>query len=229
MIKTIAIDDEPLALEIIKAFCKKTPFLDLKKTFTGPAEAMEFVKSNPVDLMFLDVNMPGMSGLDFYKAAGKNAMAIFTTSHSEYALEGFNVSAVDYLLKPFKYARFLQAAERAREYMAYLHNKDASPQHLYIRADYIMHKIDIADIIYIEGMDNYIKLHLAGHKPVIARMSMKAISEKLPEQDFVRVHRSYIVSSKKITGVRNKTVFIGETEIPVGLNYAEKLTALFSV
>jgi len=228
MITAIAIDDEPLALEIIRTFSKQTGFIDLKKTFTGTREAMEYVKEQPVELMFLDIHMPGMSGIDFYKAAGQNAMVIFTTAFSEYALEGFNVSAIDYLLKPFKYARFLQACEKAREYKAYLQNKETSDNFLYIRADYTMHKIDFADIQYIEGMDNYIKFHLLNAKPILARMSMKTITEKLPEQDFIRVHRSYIVPVKKITSIKNKVISIGQVEIPVGLNYADKVSGLFS-
>lgn len=229
MITALALDDEPLALEIIKAFCGRTDFLELKYSTTSPADAMTYLKENSVDLLFLDINMPGISGIDFFKSAGGNSLVIFTTAYSEYAVEGFNISATDYLLKPFKFTRFMQAVEKAREQINYLNIVDPASQYLYIRADYSTQKILIDDIIYIEGMDNYIKLHFTGKKPILARMSMKGIVEKLPPNDFVRVHRSYIVSVKKITSAKNKAVYIGATEIPIGINYAEKVLPLFNL
>lgn len=229
MITALALDDEPLALEIMKAYCGRIDFLDLKYATTSPTEAIAFLKDNPIDLLFLDINMPGISGIDFFKTAGGNALVIFTTAHSEYAVEGFNISATDYLLKPFKFSRFMQAVDKAREQINYLSTVDPGSQYLYIRADYSTQKILIDDIIYIEGMDNYIKLHISGKKPILARMSMKGIVEKLPEKDFVRVHRSYIVSVKKITSAKNKAVYIDTTEIPIGINYADKVLPLFNV
>ncbi len=229
MINALALDDEPLALEIIKAYCGRVDFLDLKYATTSPTEAMAYLKDNQIDLLFLDINMPGISGIDFFKTAGGNALVIFTTAHSEYAVEGFNISATDYLLKPFKFTRFMQAVDKAREQINYLNTIDPAAQYLYIRADYSTQKILIDDIIYIEGMDNYIKLHLDGKKPILARMSMKGIVEKLPANDFVRVHRSYIVSMKRITAAKNKAIFIGPTEIPIGINYADKVMPLFNL
>lgn len=228
MITALALDDEPLALEIMKAYCGRIDFLDLKYATTSPTEAMNYLKDNPIDLLFLDINMPGITGIDFFKAAGGNALVIFTTAHSEYAVEGFNISATDYLLKPFKFSRFMQAVDKAREQVNYINTVDPASQYLYIRADYSTQKILIDDIIYIEGMDNYIKLHIAGKKPILARMSMKGIVEKLPEKDFIRVHRSYIVSVKKITSAKNKAVYIDATEIPIGINYADKVLPLFN-
>lgn len=228
MITAIALDDEPLALEIIKAFCGRIDFLDLKRTFTSPTEAMTYLKDNPVDLMLLDINMPGITGIEFFKAAGNESLVIFTTAYSEYAVEGFNISATDYLLKPFKFTRFLQAVEKAREHINYLNSNAPATQYLYIRADYSTQKILIDDIQYIEGMDNYIKLHLADKKPILARMSMKTIAEKLPEPSFIRVHRSYIIPLNKITAVKNKMIYMGETEIPIGLNYYDNFMSFFN-
>ena len=227
-IRAIALDDEPLALEVIKTFCSRIDFLDLRHCFTTPTEAMNYLKDNQIDLLFLDINMPGMNGLDFLKAAGSNAMVIFTTAYSEYAVEGFNVKALDYLLKPFKFSRFEQAVVKVKEQMNYMNIADPSAQYLYIRADYSTQKIFINDILFIEGMDNYIKLHFDDKRPLLVRMSMKAITEKLPEPAFVRVHRSYIVPVNKITAVKNKIVYIGTNEIPVGMNYQEHFNEVFN-
>ncbi len=228
MITAIAIDDEPLALEIIKTFCEKVDYISLKLMFTSTVEAQEYLKSNPTDLLFLDINMPGISGIDFFKAYGQNSMVIFTTAYSEYAVEGFNINAIDYLLKPFKFSRFMQAVEKAKDHLSHVSNTDVSSQYLYIRADYSLQKIAFSDIFYIEGMDNYVKLHLIGKKPILVRMSMKTMVEKLPEGDFIRVHRSFIVSTKHITSVKQKSVYLEKLEIPIGLNYADNVATFFS-
>jgi len=224
----IAVDDEPLALEVIKAFCSRVDFIDLKKAFTETGEALEYIAKEPVDLLFLDINMPSMTGIEFYKQAPKSTMVIFTTAFSEYAIEGFNLSAIDYLLKPFSFARFVAASEKAKEYHAFMHQKDtAVQQYLFVRVDYSMMKIAIADISYIEGLDNYVKLHFDNGKSQLVRMSMKAITEKLPDNEFLRVHRSYIVPLSRVSSVRNKIIHLGKTEIPVGTNYVEEVSKRF--
>jgi DNA-binding LytR/AlgR family response regulator len=224
MITAIAIDDEPLGLVIIKAFCSRVESIDLQKTFTEPNEALKHIQKYPVDLLFLDIQMPSISGIDLYKAVGQNTMVIFTTAYSQYAVEGFNLSAIDYLLKPFDFERFKKAVDKAQEYHTYLRKEDkASNPYLFIRADYSLVKIALADIIYIEGLDNYLKIHLKNAKPLVARMSMKNMIDKLPEKDFIRVHRSYIVSIADIKMVRNKTVYLSNAEVPVGANYADAL------
>jgi len=228
MITAIAIDDEPLALQIIKAYCGKVDFIELKGIFTETSTAMKYLQDSPVDLLFLDINMPAISGLDFYKMVSKETMVIFTTAYSEYAVEGFNLSAVDYLLKPFDFPRFRQSVEKAREYQAYMEHKEgAAPQDLFLRVDYSMVKVPISDIQYIEGLDNYIKIHFDNKKHLLVRMSMKTIAEKLPAADFVRVHRSYIICLSKVTSVRNKIVYMDKTEIPIGTNYVEEVMKLF--
>ncbi len=228
MINAIAIDDEPLALNVIKAFCYNLDFIDLKATFTETSEALKHLRNYPVDLLFLDIKMPAMSGIDFYKAVPHKTMVIFTTAYSEYAVDGFNLSAIDYLLKPFENERFLQAVNKANEYYKYLNKQEISTNHyLFVRADYSLVKIALSDIIYIEGLDNYLKIHLQNSKPIIARMSMKAVMDKLPEKDFLRVHRSYIVSFGKVNFVRNKVIHIADIEIPVGTNYNDTVAERF--
>jgi DNA-binding LytR/AlgR family response regulator len=228
MITAIAIDDEPLALDIISTFCKKIDFIQLNKTFTETGEAFAYLEENPVDLLFLDINMPFLSGIDFYKKVSKNTMVIFTTAYSKYAVEGFNLNAADYLLKPFDFSRFQQAVEKAREYNNYVNAKEKTEQQfLFVRLDYSLVKIVIADILYVEGLDNYIKIHFVNEKPLLIRMSMKAIMEKLPESEFIRVHRSFIIPIAKATSIRNKIIYIKDKEIPVGTNYLETVMALF--
>lgn len=227
MIKAIALDDEPLALKVIEAFSKKTAGIELQRVFTDPAEALKYLRKYPVDLLFVDVQMPSMSGIDFYKSVEQSMMVIFTTAYSEYALEGFNLSAVDYLLKPIQFERFQQAVKKAEEYSHFLHSKEnPEQQSLFLRIDYSLVKVAIHDILYIEGLDNYLKIHLRNNKPLVVRMSMKGIMEKLPEHRFMRVHRSYIVSLADITSIRNKIIYIGEVAIPVGTNYEQAVDGL---
>ncbi|HTE12998.1 MAG TPA: LytTR family DNA-binding domain-containing protein [Chitinophagaceae bacterium] len=229
MIKAIAIDDEPPALKVIENFCSKTADILLEKTFTMPAEALKYLRKFPVDLLFLDIQMPSVNGIDFYKAVKQDTMVIFTTAFSEYAVEGFNLSAVDYLLKPFTFARFQLAVAKAAEYDNYKkQGKNETPKYFFIRADYSLLKIALTDIVYIEGLDDYIKLHLTNTHPVVARMTMKAILEKLPANDFIRVHRSYIVPFNRIESYRNKLITIAGQEIPTGSSYEENFLKYFN-
>lgn len=220
-IEAIAVDDELPALKVIEHFCGQVDFLHLQKTFNKPTEALKYVQKFPVDLLFLDINMPSLTGLELYKAVPQNTMVIFTTAYSEYAVEGFNLSAIDYLLKPFTFERFQQAVQKAQEYYRFTHQTPAAPEQrfLFVRADYSLLKLDVADILYIEGLDDYLKIHLQGQRPVVARLTMKAILEKLPAEEFVRVHRSFIVPFSKIEGLRNKTLTVAGTEIPLGSSY----------
>ena len=229
MIKAIAIDDEPPALSLIDNFCGRTAGIQLEKTFTMPAEALKHLRKFPVDLLFLDIQMPSINGIDFYKTVKQDTMVIFTTAFSEYAVEGFNVSAVDYLLKPFTLSRFQQAVAKATDY--YNYKKQGSneiPKYIFIRADYSLLKIALTDIVYIEGLDDYLKIHLVTGHPVIARMTMKAILEKMPANDFIRVHRSYIVPFNRIESYRNKLITIGGTTLPTGSSYEENFLKLFN-
>jgi DNA-binding LytR/AlgR family response regulator len=224
MINAIAIDDEPLGLKVIEQFCSQVDFIQLEKTFTKPTEALKHVRKFPVDLLFLDIQMPSLSGIDLYKSIQQDCMVIFTTAHSAYAVESYNLSAVDYLLKPYTFERFLQAVTKAKDHYNYLHQTQQNkPQHFFIRADYSLLKINLPDILLIESLDDYIKIHLVNQKPVVARMTMKAVLEKLPEKEFIRVHRSFIIPVNRIENVRNKVISIAGHEIPVGSSYEENL------
>jgi DNA-binding LytR/AlgR family response regulator len=225
MITAIAIDDEPPALKVVENFCKRVDYIDLKKTFTRPKEALEYLKAHPVDLLFLDIQMPSLTGIDLYRSV-KNTMVIFATAYSEFAVEGFNLNAVDYLLKPFTYERFQQAIEKAKKEQKLL-KESADVPYLFIRADYSLVKIELTDILYIEGLDDYLKIHLGSRKPLVARMTMKNILELIPSGEFVRIHRSYIVPVKRIKAIKNKTVVIPELELPIGNSYEEKFLEIF--
>ncbi|HSH65273.1 MAG TPA: LytTR family DNA-binding domain-containing protein [Bacteroidia bacterium] len=228
MITAIAIDDEPPALKIIENFCAQQDAVTLLKTFTKPSEALKYLRKYPVDLLFLDIQMPSLSGLNFYKEIEQVSMVIFTTAYSEYAVEGFNLNAVDYLLKPFTFERFMLGVNKAREFHLYTHQKEnATQEYLFIRVDYSLVKVKIADILYIEGLDDYLQIYLEDQKKIVPRMTMKAIMSKLPAEEFIRVHRSFIVPLKRIEQVRNKIIFASGKEIPLGSSYEENFFKIF--
>lgn len=228
MIEAIAIDDEPPALKVIEEFCSKIDFIRLQKTFTKPTEALKHLHKFPADLVFLDIRMPSMSGIQLNKSIPQNAMVIFTTAFSEYAVEGFNLNAVDFLLKPFTFQRFLQAVKKADEYFRFIHSKETPDlQYLFIRADYSLIKIAIPDIRYIEGLDDYLKIHLNNQRPIVARITMKAMLEKLPANEFIRVHRSFIVPLSKIQSIRKKFISLPDAEIPIGAKYEQNFFNVF--
>jgi len=223
MIRAIALDDEPLALKVIESFCGRVDYIQLEKTFTQTSEAHKYLRKQPVDLIFLDIQMPTQNGMAFYKEIEQNAMVIFTTAYSEYAIEGFNVSATDYLLKPFSFDRFLTAVEKAKnQYEVKNQVQNTEQNYLFIRADYSLNKILISDILFIEGLDDYLKIYIENQKTIVARMTMKSILEKLPSTEFARVHRSFIVPINKISKIRNKVIFIKEEEIPLSSTYEQE-------
>lgn len=227
MINAVAIDDEPLALNVIRAFAQKVDFLNLQETFTETVPALAYIRTKKPDLMFLDIQMPAMSGIELFRMVGSDIMVVFTTAYSEYAVEGFNLNAVDYLLKPFHFDRFLQAMKKVREYKGFLETKNQiAVDHFFVRADYSTIKIYFSEIKYIEGLDNYLKIHFESRRPVVARMSMRSMLEQLPQHQFARIHRSYIVSISRVTAVRNKTIYLDELALPVGANHSEVLQKL---
>lgn len=220
MIKCIAIDDEPLALELVETFCQQVPYLQLEKTFTQTSAAQKHLRKFPVDLIFLDIQMPDMNGIEFFKSIKQEAMVIFTTAHSKYAVESYNVNAVDYLLKPLQLNRFIQACEKAKDFYDYLNNrKSESSNFLYIRSEYALVKIPFTDIHYLETLDDYIKIHLLGKKPVLTLMSMKKMMERLPQSEFIRVHRSFIVPLSRIESIRGKSISLGVIDLPIGASF----------
>ncbi|NDI97893.1 response regulator transcription factor [Flavobacterium sp. LaA7.5] len=222
MIKAVAIDDEPLALKVIEHFCEQTENIVLEKAFTKTEEGIKYLRKFPVDLLFLDIQMPGKNGIDFYKSLSTDVMVIFTTAYSEYAVEGFNLNATDYLLKPISYERFITAVEKVQKEKS-LRIADPENKYLMIRADYKLHRIEYDNILLIEGLDDYIRIHLKDKNAIVTRLSMKGILEKLPSTAFIRVHRSYIVPVGKIKTVQNKTITIEDFVIPVGDVFKEEL------
>ncbi len=223
MISCIAIDDEPLALEIIRQFCARIAFLQLDKTFTSAPEASAFLKNHAVDLLFLDIQMPEINGIDFFKAMSQTPALILTTAHAGYAVEGFNINAVDFLLKPVHFRRFEEAVLKAK---GVVENKrllkEEEGRALFVRSEYALIKIPFSEILYIETLDDYIKIHLAGKKPVLTLSSLKKIMEKLPAGEFLRVHRSFVVPVSRIESVRGKVISLGLAEIPIGKNYEKE-------
>lgn len=218
MIKAIALDDEILALKIIENFARRIDNLSLEKIFNIQSDAQKYLNKFPVDLIFLDINMPNKNGLDFYKNISQNTQVIFTTAYSEFAVDAFEVNAVDYLVKPFSFKRFETAVQKVKQLQ-----ETNNIQSLAIRADYKLHHILLQDIVMIEGLDDYVKIHLQNSNSIVARMSLKSIMEKLPEKDFLRVHRSYIVPLKNIKTMVNKSIHIGEFVIPVGDSYKDEI------
>ncbi len=225
MLKAIAIDDEPLALKVITRFCAQMEGIQLEKTFTSQVDALKHIRKYPVDLLFLDIQMPGKSGIDFYKKIENSVPVIFTTAYNEYAVEGFNVNAVDYLVKPFSQERFREAVHKAIQRQQYMVHT-TSHKYLLIRADYKLHKIAFEDILFIQALDNYVSIYLNTAQKITTQISMKEILEKLPQQDFVRIHRSYIVSVKHITIIHHKAVHIAGMELPVGERFKSNLQQL---
>ena len=226
MISCIAIDDEPLALEVIKKYISKIYFLELKGTFTDPQEARKILESSRIDILFLDIQMPDFNGIDFFKSLpSRNMAVIFTTAFSEYAVEGFNVDAVDYLLKPIEYDRFLKSVYKAKEFIEYLGNQEVHQGYMFVKSDYQMVKINLKDILYIEGLDDYIKIYLP-QKSVLTLMTLKTITQKLPPSEFIRIHRSFIVPIGKINQVSKSKVAIQDKEIPIGISYSENFFAV---
>ena len=230
MIRCIAIDDEPLALQQLAAYIKKTPFLELVAQCQSAIEARQFLEKDTVDAIFCDINMPDLNGMDFVKSLQAPPLIVFTTAYSEYAVEGFKVNAVDYLLKPFGMQDFQRAANRLRERVqgSRVQEVQGSPltsesdDVIFLKTDYRMVKVTISEIRYIEAMSEYLKIFIEGEaKPIVTLLSMKKMEEKLPE-NFMRIHRSYIVKIPKIQEVnKNRIIMDVETYLPIGDMYKE--------
>ena len=227
-IKCIAIDDEPLALEQIGSYVQKTPFLELIATCKNAYEALEVLKEKEVNLMFIDIDMPDISGLDLVKSLVKKPQIIFTTAYSEYAFEGFQVDAIDYLLKPINYAAFLKAANKSKIWFEANSPEKAEQQpksdrkEIFVKSNYKVIRILLADISYIESANEYIKIFLDNQEVITTFMRLKNIEELLPAGDFMRVHKSFIINLNKILAVDRNRIFIDKKKhIPVGVQYKE--------
>jgi two-component system, LytTR family, response regulator len=236
MIRCLAIDDETLALDLIRDNIGKVPFLELAGTCKSAFEAMELLREEKIDLLFLDIQMPDLSGIQFLKSLQSKPLVIFTTAYEKYALEGFELDVIDYLLKPFSFDRFLKAVNKAKDYLDLKERavfKDAGAGnaseagYIFVKADYKLVKIDFSEILYIEGLKDYIKI-CTGGKPVLTLMNMKSIGEKLPAKEFARVHRSFIVALKKIKFIQRNNIHIGDREIPISDMYKEHFFSLIN-
>lgn len=232
MIRCIIVDDEQLVRELLEDNIQQIPFLQLTRSCKNAFEAIEVLQTGQVDLIFLDVQMPRLSGLQFLQSLNIPPLVILVTAYEKYALEGFNLHVVDYVLKPFSFERFLLACNRANE-LFQLKSKQSSvieePLDFFVNVEYTLVKIVIADIDYVEGLKDYIKIHLASSpKPVLTRMTMKAMEEKLPSGLFIRTHKSFLAAASKITTIKRDFVCIGKTEIPLSDTYKENITRILN-
>lgn len=220
----IAIDDEPIALDIVAAHASKVPFLKLAAQFTNAFEAISYLQQHRVDLIFLDIKMPDISGIDFVKTLSRPPMIIFTTAYSEHAVQSFELDAVDYLLKPFSLSRFLKSCHKAKELLD-LRNQtsELKANFMFVKDGYETVKIVFEDIIYIEASGNYTQIHLNDDKRISTRITINELVDTLPSADFIRIHRTFIVAKNKITKFDRAQVWIGNQCFPLGATYAQRL------
>ena len=229
-LKCLTIDDEPLALELLEDSIKQIPYLELIGSCSNAFEATEKLHEEAIDLLFLDIQMPGISGIQFLKSLqGQLPKVIFVTAYEQYAIEGFNLDVVDYLLKPVAFERFLKATNKAYDLFknSQVPVSETSPSHFFVNANYSLVKIKYEEITHIEGLKDYVKIYVtSAHWPVITRMTLKGIEQKLPQGKFMRVHKSFIVSIDKVQSVRNLKITIGEVHVPIGEQYNDDFLKL---
>ncbi|NRF39800.1 LytTR family DNA-binding domain-containing protein [Pedobacter foliorum] len=227
----VAIDDEPLALELIHSYVARMPDVQLLGVFEDAISGIEYLDRKNPDLIFLDVNMPDISGIELAKALKEKPMIIFTTAHKQFAFDGFELEAVDYLLKPIDFERFSRAVYKAIDLKKYKANAHAFQDEsvIYVHSEYRMIKILLKDVEYIESMEDYVKIHLAYDKSVLTLMSLKKILEILPEQQFRRIHRSYIIPVSRIRSVQNKKIQLSYVLLPIGESYLEQVKGWLGV
>ncbi len=224
MIRALALDDEPLALTVLQTFCARTDGIHLVRTFTSPAEARRFLQTEPVDLLFLDVQMPSETGLAFYRDVPPGVAVILTTAHAEHAVTAFDLQATDYLLKPFTFERFGQALERARAKV-----KPAAAVPVFtVKLDHGLRRIPLDSILYLEAVDDYLRIHLADGPAPLVRMTLKAAEDALPADRFIRIHRSYLAARDQLKSLRGRTVSVAGHSLPVGPNFEADVKALFA-
>lgn len=225
-IRCLIVDDKPLAIDILADYTRKVPFLELIGTTTNPIEGLSIIREQHIGLVFLDIQMPELTGLQFMKIAGKQCKVILTTAYSKYALDGFEHDVIDYLLKPIAFDRFYRAAEKAKQIISRPADKTIQPnietnlEYLFVKTEHRIQKVNLKDILFIEGLQNYISIQTSTER-VLSLQTLKKIEESLPVKDFVRVHKSYIVSLGHISAIERSRIFIGDMVIPVGDNYRE--------
>ena len=230
MLKAIAIDDEPIALDVIKTLSAKISFIEWKGFFTDAFKALDVLQQEEVDLLFLDIKMPDISGIDFLKSMPDPPMVIFTTAYTEHAVQSFELDAIDYLLKPFSLSRFLKACNKANEHQELKkNNSNQTPADtsIFIKSGYEQIKVSLSEILYAESNGNYMQFVLADKK-ILSRLTMSEAEGLLPATLFIRIHRSYIVSKKHINKIEKNNVWINNIELPVGANYANEIMKIVS-
>lgn len=228
MMRAIATDDEPLALSVVETYCKRVPFIELCATFSNGIDALSYISQNQVDLVFLDINMPHISGIEMVRTMERPPMIIFTTAYQDYALEGFELRAIDYLVKPFAFDRFLKGVNRANELYSIKQKAEDSANKstaeleddLFIKVDYGMVRIATGDIIMVEGLKDYVKIYTQDGK-YVTKNTMKNIEERLGEYGFMRVHKSYIINPKYVTAFESNHIILSEHKVALGNQYRD--------
>ncbi len=244
MIRVLAIDDEPLALRQLGAYLQKVPFFELVDSCQSALDAMSILSKQEIDALFIDINMPDLNGLDFVRSLNHPPMVVFTTAYQDYAIEGYKVDAIDYLLKPFGMGDILRAADKVKRQYNLLHTASLSPvdedDAMFLKTEYKVVRILAHDILYVEGMSEYLRIHLVSTafasdssvvpiKPVVVLLSMKKMEERLSVKDFMRIHKSYIINLHHITEIqKNRVILDGDVEIPVGDSYRDRLNDYIS-
>ena len=233
MLNAIAVDDERLVLDLLASDIEKVPFLHLVAKCKNAMEASAVLHSGKIDLIFLDIQMPGLSGLEFIRTLQNPPMVIFVTAYKDHAFDGFDLNAVDYLLKPVSFQRFLKACNKAYDLFNLKNEheqKEGQLDYFFANVEYNLIKVSIPEILYAEGMKDYIKIFISSSpKPIITKMSIKALEEKLEQRRFARVHKSYIVAADKITAIKRDLIYIGTIELPLSANYKAGLEAMLSL
>ncbi|HUQ67474.1 MAG TPA: LytTR family DNA-binding domain-containing protein [Flavitalea sp.] len=225
-IKCVAIDYEPLALQVMKGYIEKTAALQLVNGFEDAVTAAEFLRNCPVDLLFVDIQMPDINGLDLVRSIENKPLIIFSTAQRKFAFEGLELQAIDYLLKPVSFERFTKAVAKAEEYYKFKKSSPSNDEYLYVYSEYKLVKIDLDNIEFIESLEDYIRIHISNSKPILSLMPLKRVLQKLPPSKFQRVHRSYIVSVNKIKGVVNKRIILAAAQVPVSDSYLNAVRQL---
>lgn len=227
-INCVIIDDEPLAAELLLSYAKRISYLNVRGTFNSAIAAMRELREHPVDLIFLDIQMPELSGLEFARILPPQTRIIFTTAFNQYAIDGYKVNAMDYLLKPISYDDFLQACNKALEYFTsqqiHTSNKEKADRFIFVKSEYKLVRINLDDVLYIEGVKDYVKIYFDnGDKPVMSLMNMKRIEESLPSPEFMRTHRSYIVNMMKVKVIDRLRIVFDKVYIPISDSYKDEV------
>lgn len=227
-ISCIIIEDEPLAADKLEGFVKRSPYLELKEKFSSSLKGLKYLKENSVDLVFLDIQMDEMTGIELLESLSQKPQVILTTAYQEYALQGYELHVSDYLLKPFDFTRFLKAVDKVYEELSLRTQANGEHGNLFVKTEYRIEKVPIDTIRYIEGMSDYLRIHTSDGKPIMCLQKFASFEAALPRNNFVRVHKSYLVAIDKISSIERSVIRMGEVRIPIGKTYQDKFFALLS-